>query len=339
MYFLFFVLLNFSPFYLLFHLTVGQFIYAYEVSKINQIRCRNCLKLYAKNKKKNDENHHLLVPIPKTQNQQLYLENLQNPQIPVIIGIGPAGCGKTLFACSVAVQRLKEGFIDKIVITRPLVPVDEEELGFLPGSMIHKMDPWTRPIFDILENYYSKTQIQSMIKEGIIEISPLAYMRGRTFKRSFIIADEMQNSSPKQMLMLITRLGEHSQITITGDLYQSDNKESNGLKDLLNRVQKYNETNVQYMKFVYMNESDIQRSPVIQELLNIYKESNSIIQETISKSQNTESPPSPTKIKSKVNTEKKNNQNGKEQENVQHVNINNDAAMIPISYERKNKIF
>lgn len=328
--FLFFVLLNLSHVYPLFYFGCGQFINAYEISKINQVRYRHCSKLYAKNKKNSDENNQWMIPVPKTQNQQLYLENLQNPQIPVIIGIGPAGCGKTLFACSVAVHQLKQGIIDKIVITRPLVPVDEEELGFLPGSMIHKMDPWTRPIFDILENYYSKTQIQSMIKEGTIEISPLAYMRGRTFKKSFIIADEMQNSSPNQMLMLITRLGENSQMTITGDLYQSDNKENNGLYDLLNRVRKYNESQIQYMKFVYMNESDIQRSPVIQEILNVYKESNSGIQQRFLNQQNTETPPSPTKIKSKVTTEK---------ENIKPTTINNDAALIPITYERKNKIF
>ena len=120
-----------------------------------------------------------------------------------------------------AVNCLKENKIDKIIITRPVVPV-EEDIGFLPGSMAKKMDPWTRPIFDIFEEYYSKAQVNNMVLNGQIEISPLGYMRGRTFKNAFIIADEMQNSSPNQMMMLTTRFGEGSKMVITGDLKQAD---------------------------------------------------------------------------------------------------------------------
>ena len=174
---------------------------------------------------------------PKSEAQHSYVSLLRDSKIPLVIALGPAGCGKTLFACMQAVTELNNGNVHKIVMTRPLVSVEEEEIGFLPGNMVSKMDPWTRPMIDIFREFYSMTEIQTMIRNGVIEIAPLAYMRGRTFHRTFVIADEMQNSSPNQMLMLTTRLGIDSKMVITGDLQQSDRDRSsmNGLVDFVHR--------------------------------------------------------------------------------------------------------
>ena len=207
---------------------------------------------------------------PRGPNQVKYVEHLNNPDTSLILGVGPAGTGKTLFACATAVKEMQEGKIDKIVLTRPVVPV-EEDIGYLPGSLINKMNPWTRPIFDILEEYYSLREIDSMIHSGTIEISPLAFMRGRTFKKSFIIADEMQNSSPNQMFMLATRLGEGSRMVITGDLKQSDRCEDNGLLDLLNKL-KTNSSYSHDIKTVYFKESDIERSAIVSKIVQLYSE-------------------------------------------------------------------
>jgi len=209
---------------------------------------------------------------PRTENQIKYVELLNNPNVSVVGGFGPAGSGKTLFACHSAVSSLKEGSVDKIVITRPLIAVDEEQMGFLPGSIANKMDPWTRPIFDILGEFYTTNQIQTMVETGVVEISPLAYMRGRTFKRSFIIADEMQNSSPNQMLMMLTRIGEESKLVITGDLKQSDRSGINGLWDFIDKLRCSDESSL--IKFIELQNIDIQRSAVVSNILDIYASKN-----------------------------------------------------------------
>ena len=193
---------------------------------------------------------------------------MENRNVSVVFGVGPAGSGKTLFACSSAIQELKQGYVDRIIITRPIVSVDEE-LGFLPGSIEQKMNPWTRPIFDIFSEFVSLSEIKQMVDNGVIEISPLAFMRGRTFKRSFIIADEMQNSSPKQMKMLLTRLGDDSRMVVTGDLKQSDRSNDNGLYDFIHRLQMFG-TTYSSIQYVELNDTDIQRSPVVSDILKIY---------------------------------------------------------------------
>jgi phosphate starvation-inducible PhoH-like protein len=205
---------------------------------------------------------------PRTENQVKYVEYLTNPNVSIVGGFGPAGSGKTLFACHAAVGALKSGSVDKIIITRPLISVDDEQLGFLPGSIVHKMDPWTRPIFDILGEFYSANQIRVMLENGVIEISPLAYMRGRTFKRCFIIADEMQNSSPNQMLMMLTRIGEDSKLVITGDLKQSDRSGVNGLLDFIEKLHLSGDDSL--IQFIELGAVDIQRSPVVSRIINIY---------------------------------------------------------------------
>ena len=207
------------------------------------------------------------IYLPKTLNQQTYVDHMKNHNVSVVFGVGPAGSGKTLFACSSAIQELKQGYVDRIIITRPIVSVDEE-LGFLPGSVEQKMNPWTRPIFDIFSEFVSLSEIKNMVEQGVIEISPLAFMRGRTFKRSFIIADEMQNSSPNQMKMLLTRIGDESRMVVTGDLNQSDRTNDNGLYDFINRLQIAESTDS--IQYVELNDHDIQRSAVVSDILKIY---------------------------------------------------------------------
>ena len=209
------------------------------------------------------------IYLPKTLNQQTYVDYMKNRNVSVVFGVGPAGSGKTLFACSSAIQELKKGYVDRIIITRPIFSVDEE-LGFLPGSIEQKMNPWTRPIFDVFSEFISLSEIKYMVENGVIEISPLAFMRGRTFKRCFIIADEMQNSSPKQMKMLLTRLGDESRMVITGDLNQSDRYNDNGLYDFIKRFQESSTKFNSSIQYVELNDLDIQRSAVVSSILKIY---------------------------------------------------------------------
>jgi len=204
--------------------------------------------------------------LPRNRNQETYVLSLLEPTKDIVFGIGPAGTGKTLLAVQVAVKLFKEGAIDKIIVTRPAVSVDED-LGFLPGTLEEKMAPWTRPIFDVLKEYFNAAEITGMIQEGIIEISPLAYMRGRTFKNSFILADEMQNATPNQMKMLLTRLGEGSMMAVTGDLNQADRLKDNGLIDFTNLLEKSNQT---CLDIVHFDQGDIERHAAVKAVLQVY---------------------------------------------------------------------
>jgi phosphate starvation-inducible PhoH-like protein len=204
--------------------------------------------------------------VPRNKNQEKYVLEILNSERDIVLGIGPAGTGKTLLAVQCAVKSFKQGDVDKIIVTRPAVSVDEN-LGALPGTLEEKMAPWTRPIFDVLREYFDSRQITGMIEEGIIEISPLAYMRGRTFKNSFIIADEMQNATPNQMKMLLTRLGEGSNMTVTGDLNQADRLKDNGLIDFVNHLRSSNATRI---STVFFGKGDIERHEAVREVLEIY---------------------------------------------------------------------
>jgi phosphate starvation-inducible PhoH-like protein len=166
-----------------------------------------------------------------------------------------------------AIKALQEKSVEKIVVTRPAVSVDEEH-GFLPGTLNEKMAPWTRPIFDVFEEYYSTVEIAKMMDDGILEISPLAYMRGRTFKNSWIIADEMQNATPSQMKMLLTRLGENSKMVVTGDLQQADRPSTNGLLDFIAKFDKTNQHKT--VALVRFDVKDIERHDAVKEILKIY---------------------------------------------------------------------
>lgn len=221
------------------------------------------LNLYMKKTKTHNSN----LYNPRGINQKNLVKYLDDTTSKIIISLGPAGTGKTLFSCQKAITQLKSEEINKIIITRPVVTV-EEEIGFLPGNIIKKMDPWTKPIFDIFLEYYSKIELDFMLNSGKIEICPLGFMRGRTFKNSFIIADEMQNSSPVQMKMLVTRIGTNSRLVITGDLNQSDIPKANGLHDLVSKVEKYN--NTEMIKIVKFDSEDVERSEIVKKVIEIY---------------------------------------------------------------------
>jgi phosphate starvation-inducible PhoH-like protein len=213
---------------------------------------------------------------PNTENQKKYVEFLQNDAKSLIVVLGPAGSGKTLFACMNAIMALKRGDVRKIVITRPLVSVEEEEIGFLPGNLISKMDPWTKPMIDIFSEFYTPSDITNFIKQGVLEVAPLAFMRGRTFHQTFVIADEMQNSSPSQMMMLTTRIGSGSKMVVTGDLAQSDRSLSNGLKDFLEKFEIHKKrvgesVALRDIGLVQMNAHDVQRSSLVSHVLQIYE--------------------------------------------------------------------
>jgi phosphate starvation-inducible protein PhoH and related proteins len=203
---------------------------------------------------------------PRNFSQDDLLGHLEDPETNIVFAVGPAGTGKTMISTLVGIQGLQNSSIDKFVVTRPAVSVDEQH-GFLPGTLQEKMAPWTRPIFDIFEEYYNPQQIEYMLGDNKIEIAPLAYMRGRNFHHSYIIADEMQLSTPNQMKMLMTRIGEGSKLVITGDLRQADRGSDNGLFDFLEKIEGMNSSRIKIVRF---DEKDIERHPVVEEVLKIY---------------------------------------------------------------------
>lgn len=276
---------------------------------------------------------------PKTLNQQHYVDSLINNKIDIIVAVGPAGTGKTLFACLKAISDLKDGHIDKVVVTRPVVAVEEEEIGFLPGNINKKMDPWTRPIMDLFMEFFSKIELDSFINSNIIEIAPLAFMRGRTFKNAFIIADEMQNSTPNQMKMLTTRLGVNSKMVITGDLKQTDIENKNGLADLMERINTYNSKNNNTLdssiKIINFTLDDVERSDIVKTMLKLYDNPVNNMKDIENKPINKVE----HKIMDKIEPKKelfipsKNNTTVTENK---YLDDNNDAALIPKHHMTKN---
>jgi phosphate starvation-inducible protein PhoH and related proteins len=204
--------------------------------------------------------------LPRNKHQETYLFKLNDESKNILFAIGPAGTGKTLLAVQMGIKMFQEGKVDKIIVTRPAVSVDED-LGFLPGTLNEKMAPWTRPIFDVLGEYYQQKVIESMLYEGVIEISPLAYMRGRTFKNAYIIADEMQNATQNQMKMLLTRLGENSKMVVTGDLAQADRLRDNGLIDFITKIEGKKLSHIDVVRF---DQQDIERHDAVAEVLKLY---------------------------------------------------------------------
>ena len=205
--------------------------------------------------------------IPRNTAQEAYVDQLYSKRL--VFAIGPAGTGKTLLAVLRAIQALRNGEIDKIILTRPAVSVDEKH-GFLPGDLNAKMEPWTRPIFDVFDEHYGPVETRKMMENGIIEIAPLGFMRGRTFKNAFIIGDEMQNATPDQMKMLLTRIGDNSMMVLTGDLRQHDRGfEKNGLKDFIDRLSHVGSRTMAVCKF---ERCHVERDPLVGEVLGIYGE-------------------------------------------------------------------
>jgi len=202
-------------------------------------------------------------------NQKSYLSKLYSETTSIVFAIGPAGTGKTMLAVQYGIKLFQEGVVDKIVVTRPAVSVDED-LGFLPGTLNEKMAPWTRPIFDVFSEYYQAKDIAKMLEDGTIEISPLAYMRGRTFKNAYIIADECQNTTVNQMKMLLTRLGEGSKMVVTGDLAQADRLSDNGLIDFCNLLEQ--KEYLEHIDIIRFDHKDIERHNAVKEVLAVYGE-------------------------------------------------------------------
>ena len=206
--------------------------------------------------------------IPKSRAQEHLIINLLAESVPVVIALGPAGTGKSYLAMLAALRDLRQGRVDRIVLTRPAVGVEDERHGFLPGDLVRKMEPWTRPLLDIIKEFYHPREVIRMIEDEIIEISPLAFMRGRTFKNAWIVADEMQNATPNQMKMLLTRIGAGSRIVVTGDVEQTDRTTvNNGLLDLAERLQRQP---VDGLRVSQLGSRDIQRHPIIDSVLRIY---------------------------------------------------------------------
>jgi phosphate starvation-inducible PhoH-like protein len=206
--------------------------------------------------------------IPKTKGQESLVIKLLDPSVDITVAVGPAGTGKTYLAMQAALKALRQGQIDRIVLTRPAVGVEDEKHGFLPGDLVSKMEPWTRPLLDVIREYHSPKEIVDMIENQIIEIAPLAFMRGRTFKHTWVIADEMQNATPNQMKMLLTRIGQGSRITVTGDVEQTDRKTTeNGLIDLVERM---SANSLDGMAVIKLSGRDIQRHPLIDDILGLY---------------------------------------------------------------------
>ena len=226
-----------------------------------------CYKNYEFLSNKDKDDFESKFSKPKDGSQKDYFNLLKNKNKKIIIATGPAGTGKTLLATEQGVKNFLLNKYEKIIFTRPSVSVDED-LGYLPGTLEEKMAPWVRPIYDILYNFMSTKEITQLMEEKYIEIAPLGYMRGRTFKNSWIIADEMQNCTVSQMKMLCTRIGENTRLVITGDLEQHDRKDGiNGLEDFLNKFKKKRSNSISTVEF---NCEDIQREQVVQEILDIY---------------------------------------------------------------------
>jgi phosphate starvation-inducible PhoH-like protein len=220
--------------------------------------------------KLNNRHYKKVEMIPRNTAQESYIEQLNDETKRIVIASGSAGTGKSYLATLAAIKALNTTSISKIIITRPMVEVENEKIGFLPGDITAKLDPWVKPIFDIFEEFYSKQEISNMVDSGMIEICPLAFMRGRTLKNSFIILDESQNCTVNQMLMVLTRIGENSRIVVTGDTRQTDRKgDNNGLIDLIKKIKLNKVNGICYTVF---DKSHVERDKIVEDVLNLYGE-------------------------------------------------------------------
>src|SRR5437867_5480829 len=202
---------------------------------------------------------------PKTLNQKLYLEAIERHDM--VFGIGPAGTGKTYLAVSMAVRALLEKKISRIVLTRPAVEAGER-LGFLPGTLQEKIDPYLKPLYDALYDMLDVERVDRHLERGVIEIAPIAFMRGRTLNESFVILDEAQNTTPEQMKMFLTRIGCNSKAVITGDITQVDLPlgKMSGLIEARNVI-----SGVEGISFIHFNERDVVRHPLVQRIVRAYE--------------------------------------------------------------------
>lgn len=203
---------------------------------------------------------------PKTVGQQRYLRAIADND--VTFGVGPAGTGKTYLAMAMATAALKDGKVGRIILTRPAVEAGEA-LGFLPGDLLQKLDPYLRPLYDALHDMMPAEEIQRAMERGVIEIAPLAYMRGRTLNQAFIVLDEAQNTTPEQMLMFLTRLGYGSKAVITGDPTQTDLPPSkrSGLVEAVQTLPR-----VEGVAICRFEKRDVVRHPLVQRIVNAYEQ-------------------------------------------------------------------
>lgn len=207
--------------------------------------------------------------LPRNIPQEDYVDALLDDAKSIVFAMGSAGTGKTLLATLAAIKGLQEGKYERVVITRPAVSVDENH-GFLPGTLIDKMAPWVIPIMDVFKEYYPVQTVERMLRNELIEIAPLAFMRGRNLKNCFVIADEMQNALPTQMKMLLTRIAENSKMVVTGDLNQHDRGfGENGLYDFITRIRASGSRSFSVTEFT---PEHIERHPIIEEVLRLYGE-------------------------------------------------------------------
>lgn len=211
---------------------------------------------------------HLGKPIKcKTLGQMTYIKNIRENTI--IFGIGPAGTGKTYLAMAMAIHAFRRNEINKIILTRPAIEAGEK-LGFLPGDLQSKVDPYLRPLYDALFEIMGPENFEKNMERGFIEVAPLAYMRGRTLNNAFIVLDEAQNTTIPQMKMFLTRIGFDSKVVITGDLTQVDlpHQEANGLK---HAIQVLEPQKIEGMKFSYLTDKDVVRHPIVQKIIAAYE--------------------------------------------------------------------
>ncbi len=203
--------------------------------------------------------------VPKTLGQKLYLQSiLKNP---VVFGIGPAGTGKTYLAMAAAVSALLKNEVQRIILTRPAVEAGEA-LGFLPGDLEEKILPYLRPLYDALGDMLDPADVTRLTEKGVIEIAPLAYMRGRTLSNAFVVLDEAQNTTPEQMMMFLTRLGEESRMVVTGDITQIDlpRSKQSGLLEVRRILQ-----NIPGIEFHTFSGSDVVRHPLVLKIIEAYE--------------------------------------------------------------------
>ena len=202
---------------------------------------------------------------PKTEGQKIYMDAIRKND--VVFAIGPAGTGKTYLAVAMALDYLRSGKVQRIILTRPAVEAGEK-LGFLPGDLMEKVDPYLRPLYDSIMDMIPPDRFYSYREKGVIEIAPLAYMRGRTLNNSFIILDEAQNTTYHQMKMFLTRLGFNSKVVITGDITQLDiEREKSGLIECQKILK-----GIEGIEFVYLGEEDVVRNPLVKKIIKAYEE-------------------------------------------------------------------
>lgn len=206
--------------------------------------------------------------LPKNLAQENYIDALMDDSNHIVMATGPAGTGKSFLATLYAIAQLQAGNIRKIIIIRPAVGVDEEEHGFLPGSIVEKLAPWVQPILDVFKEHYTLPAITKMIETGVLEFVPVAFVRGRTFKDTIVIFDEAQNSLPTAMMAVLTRIGDGSRIFVTGDMEQHDRgRMVNGLRDFIDRLMRSGSQSIAHCEF---HVGDIERHPCVAEVLRLY---------------------------------------------------------------------